>query len=823
MYIIHNKNGGNITTTHRLTYDATHMGDAYVYFDISAPQPINWQIGDYIEFRGQRFVMTVLPTATRAARDNSRGDAVQYKNVRFQSEIIAMMQDTMMLDYVTDDNKLHYTSLPNFSFYCSDDTVTFDEQGQAVARCAGAVQLADRLMANLQRAYPTKLWRVVIEDGITIKPQSISVSNQSTWNVLADACQKLGINFTAASLANDDSGDHDADDPIDYTVAHTITLGAIVHEIDNEFRYGKEFGISQGAGLKSIEQASDENQQVITRLYAYGSTRNMPYRYYNNLPNVSESMYLPNLMLPMFRENGKVAYIDSPRISTLGIKEGVKFFDGSDSETEEIYPSLKGMTTQTLYDAMTTEQRTEQNMRDPQQYTAWNQGAVDEIISAEQVTFDGIIPEQQQTAPTFKVVIKNIGFDPNEQIITGETPRMVFNSGMLAGRECNIRTVEKIVPTNGPTTYRVTLEVAQDTSINQYFPNVNYQISAGDKFVLAGIRMHDVYVANAEQRLLAAAQAFLDENDHTRYNYKLEIDNIYMMRHADIAEQIMAGTKLHIFDNSLGIDEHTTISQLKITVGNAQIPEYEITLSESIEPSLLQRTTTQATEQAVQTMDAISTANTNRIIERINALSESFITKRGYDRAVGKVVFARGIMAGEDTTAMVSSATLTQDELVIKDYESEVRQVDTATYDNINEVGMPASENYSRYAETTIELTLTEQAVISIELALQADNATFTKATVTAFDTNKPQTPVLDYQLVPMNQETTVQFLAEQGTHTYKVRCAATATTEQDAAWSIEFSGATMATSTQAQPRAMKMTPSGIYRLTDQGTWAKLL
>ena len=826
-YSIHHSNGTRVAATRKLAYEGTMMGDVYVSCDIDSPSPIDWQIGDYIVFNGQRFVMTVLPTATRNARDNSRGDAVQYKSVRFQIEAISMMQDAMMLDYVTDDNNIHFTSLPNFSFYCSDDTIDVTEDGHAVQRCAGAWQLADRIKANLERAYPTKYWKVVVEEGVTVKPQSIMVSSQSVWNALADACDKLEINFTVTSALNDDDEPHPDDDPIDYTFVHTVTLGAIVHEIDNEFRYGKEHGISQGAGLMKIERNADENQQVITRLYAYGNTRNIPYRYYNNLPNVSESMYLPNLMLPMFRQNGRTAYVDSQNIATLGIKEGVKFFDGSDDKVPDIYPSIVGMTTQILYDSMTAEQREEQNIKDPTQFPSYDQGAVDEILSAEQVDFDGNIPEQQQTTKTFYVIIKNIGFDPNEQVISGETPKMAFNSGMLAGRECNIRTIEKITAQNAPTTYKVMLEVAQDTTINQYFPNTSYQVAAADKFVLLGIRMPDIYVTAAEQRLLTAATAFLADNDHTRYAYKLTIDNIYMARHPEIAQQLMPGTMINIVDASLSIDEHITISQMKITVGEASIPQYEVVLSDEIEPSTLQRVTNEATQQAVTITDTISTSNTNRIIARINALGDTFISKRGYDRAMGMVVFSRGIMAGEDSTAAISTAQLTQDQLVIKDYESETREIDTVTYDNVNDIGLLPQSDYTKYAEATVDLELQSSAVITMDMELYTEHATINSVRITAFDTLSPDTMILDYVLQNEPQQSQIQFIAEQGTRQYKVRATADITTNasdgEEPLIEIMLSGATMATDTQLQPRAMKMTPSGIYRLTEQGTWNKLL
>lgn len=827
-YYINHNSGSIVATTKRLQYDATLMGDAYVSCDIDAPAPISWQIGDYIQFRGQRFVMTVLPSVTRNARDNSRGDAVQYKSVRFQCEAIAMMQDTMMLDYVTDDNNLHYTSLPTFQFYCSDDTITFDQEGQAVQVCAGLEQLADRIMANVKRAFPYKVWRIVIEPGTIIKPQSISVSNASVWNTLADACQKLGINFTVASVRNDDEEEHPDTDPTDYSFIHTITLGAIVHEIDNEFRYGKELGISQGAGLMKIERTSDENQQLITRLYAYGSTRNMPYRYYNNLPNVDDAMYLPNLMLPMFRQNGKVAYIDSPNAATLGIKEGVKFFDGSDSEVEDIYPSIAGMTTLDIYNALTEEQRTEQNIRDPQQYPSWDQGAVDEIVTAEQVTFDGIIPEKQTTAPTFQVTIKNIGFDPNEQIISGETPRMVFNSGMLAGRECNIRTMQKIAPTTSPSTYRVTLEVAQDTSINQYFPNVNYQVSAGDKFVLAGIRMPDTYVTAAEQRLQTAAEQFLALNDHTAYNYALTIDNIYMARHQAIAEQLMAGTKLHIVDNSLGIDERITISQIKITVGEETIPQYEITLSDTVEPSLLQRTTVQATQQAVQTMDAISTANTNRIIERINQLSKEYISKQGKDKAAGPVSFISGLFAGTDGAE--AYANITANEMAIMQTD---RQQITPTIISESSISQQftGGHTYSRYAQQVLQFSTTDAATMHVRAHILALPDTPTsegevppviEASLTAVN-DTDNNVLYDQQVTLTDGMIAVTLDMPPGIKQYTLTFNVTFRPERTQNISIGFSPTPYATEDGAVPNtAMKLTPQGLYRL-NGATWQKVV
>lgn len=87
--------------------------------------------------------------------------------------------------------------------------------------------------------------------------------------------------------------------------------------------------------MYEIQRTADADQQIITRLRAYGSTRNMPNRYYNKLSNSSLTNYLPNnmavenLMLPDFPKTTLDPYIDSKNIAVLGIREGSVYFDGT--------------------------------------------------------------------------------------------------------------------------------------------------------------------------------------------------------------------------------------------------------------------------------------------------------------------------------------------------------------------------------------------------------------------------------------------------------------------------------------------------------------
>lgn len=648
-----------------LKYSGTYMGESNVSVDISSPKPIAFEIGDYIDYRGERYVLCNLPKVERVARDLSYGGAVEYDGIVFRSMAMSELENCMMLDCVKEDNGIHYTMLPNFAFYADKNLYVGD--GGMGSYSAGVRQLADRIEANLDRMYGKGAWSVLVEDFVLLKESiSISVSNQNVWNAMADACDKMDINFAARVYSSHGE-----------VTRKEVVLGARIGTLGTEFRYGK------GNGLLSLEQTPVSNQGLITRLAAYGNTRNIPYRYYNylwwteaggkrtykyiRLEDPAEdatleekvidgvlwirvckpSMYVPNLMLPMFRKTGDVAYVESANVTELGVREGVKFFDESDEQTSDIYPSLTGMTTESLLKSMSLEEQGRENIHPGADF---DQGNLDVLYSAEQVEFPGLIPEEQENSPTFTLVVKNMGFDPNEQIIDNETPAVEMKSGMCVGRKFNIKSVKKNTTIAAPQwVYELECEVAADDSINQYFPNRLYQINRGDEFVLTGIRMPDVYVQAAEARLETAAKAWLAENDHTQFTYSPKIDNIFMARHQEIADAMKEGKKMRITDKSLGIDESVIISQLTINEGKESIPEWEVVLSDNIEPSLAQRVVNEVNstvlEQIGRPGGGMDGNMYDSIVKMLQGLPGQYVSKTGKDKAEGPLSLVYGMLA----------------------------------------------------------------------------------------------------------------------------------------------------------------------------------
>lgn len=523
MFTIYDKTGNDVRLEiASLTYNGDFMGESFVSFDVDTPSPINFEIGDYLEYRGERFVLNYTPSTIKNSSRLSSGNAFSYKDVKFNS-LADELTRCDFLDYVLADNHVHFSGLSKFSFHV-----------------VSVKDLADRIQANLDRVYTgSNKWTVTVEDNVTANDKMITVDNINCWEALTLANSELDENF--------------------------IIKGRVIKIGTEGLSVGKVLGYGKGNGLIKMEQSTNNDSLVVTRLRAFGSTRNIPYRYYNKLKDADgnlllpESMYVPNLVLPGFAEAGGDAYVDSDNITSIGVREATVYFDGS-GELQEIFPSIEGMTAEELKAAGKNVNAT---------------GRIDEIVSAEQMTDDGVVPEDKNELEkkTFTITLKDIGFNPvDDEHLTTETPYISIKSGWCGSRDFEITACEK----KGDN-YVLTCNREMDNSINKAFPNNPYQVSAGDYFVFIGIAMDDLYVKAASQRLLEAAKKYLAENDKSKYTYTPRIDNVFMARNPSIAMALKEGNILDFNDTDLGINASVIIQSVIIKEGGA-VPEYEITL-----------------------------------------------------------------------------------------------------------------------------------------------------------------------------------------------------------------------------------------------------
>lgn len=543
MWEIKGKDNQTKATVYALEYNGEWMGESYVTVTIESPAPIAFAIGDYLIYRGERFEINYDPGKIKSAPQYAKGDAFKYENVKFNS-LADELTRCDFLDVVLSDNNLHFTGLPKFSFY------------------GGVQDLANRIQANLDRAYPNQ-WTVTVSPEYNdTKELNVSVDTQKVWDALSILVNDFKTYFTIKG--------------------RTITIGAAGIPAGHLFKYGK------GNGLYEIEQTAETDQAIVTRLRAYGSTRNLPHRYYNSLTGadgkklIPDNMAVQNLMLPSFPYTTQDPYIDSANKSALGIREGTIFFDGSQEGLEEIYPSIEGMTAEQLIAAGVPCNST---------------GALDVIVSAEQMTDNGVgeidenETESKATPPTFKATLKDLGFNINGHLTT-ETATLSFKTGMLGGREFEIVGCEAIKNSADKVTgYELELNRVYDDGIKLWFPYSAYNAQAGDKFVLLHIAMPEAYIKAAAQRLLTAAQAWLAKNDYSRSVYAPKVDEIFMARQHDEAmasggtitslhDTLCAGMMLLFEDDDLNIDASIFIDRLTIKEGDDPVPTYEVVLKE---------------------------------------------------------------------------------------------------------------------------------------------------------------------------------------------------------------------------------------------------
>ena len=253
---------GEQTTVHGLEYSDSWMGECFVTINFNHEVPINFQIGDYIVYRGERFELNYEPGKDKQARPDTYGEGFVYDSVKFNA-----LQDELsraeFLDVVLNDNELHYTALPKFPFYVQtlDDLLDRIQANLDDQIGKGLWKIYSRNMErSVQRGALESEWMSMYGEGTrdnVIESMSITVDSQTCWQALSLVNEKWDINFIVRG--------------------RNVYVGTTGIQANHIFKYGL------GEGLYEIVQNADSDQSVVTRLRAYGSEKNLPSHYYADL------------------------------------------------------------------------------------------------------------------------------------------------------------------------------------------------------------------------------------------------------------------------------------------------------------------------------------------------------------------------------------------------------------------------------------------------------------------------------------------------------------------------------------------------------------
>ncbi len=299
---------------------------------------------------------------------------------------------------------------------------------QTIPFSADLLQFVDRLNQNLRYNYGSR-WRAEINPSLPIDSLAVTVqaNNASIWDVLTQTYGLYGVRWYIEVIAGQ----------------MVIRIGYNPVEIGHVFEYGKD------NGLVSIERVNPLDQ-IYTRLYGRGGTRNIPVRYFKDAadgyaadPDTNTNLqtgFFPNLMPSSTRayiqgwndagsglspnppsdpiqahfynlgfddqRSGRNMYLpnqaESDNIEKWGIREGVL------EDNEMIYPSIQGV---------------------------WlsNKGRADEVVDVEAVLNDDYNTGDTNTlAPSISAKVTMAGTQWIGSSVINSNPITVIDSGSIS-------------------------------------------------------------------------------------------------------------------------------------------------------------------------------------------------------------------------------------------------------------------------------------------------------------------------------------------------------------------------------------------------------
>lgn len=540
-------------------YSGSYMGVDFVEFrTISSPTPIDWQIGDYVDYyrTGKRYRLYSLPMPKKVARRGEYGASFEYSNVQLYGAT-KELEIAPFRDLVPKDNKIHFSTRPDVSTY---------ENVYGIAR---------RIQECMDDLYPNK-WRIEVYDtddtdllSLFEETKEYSVSGGSCLDALSqiyETWKNVGWIHT-----------YDSANKVD-----VITIGrANVRNADNT---SDSFAHGVGKGLTSIKKASANKDEFATRLYIYGSERNIQTRYYNGLEILNkDSVDIRNLMLPIEKwgkTNGlpdaSKAYLqaDDSIIEKYGLIPRTVYFDGS--QNKEIYPSIVGLTERRVRQAMINAGQSSSPNLPPDRDVRLD------VVASVDFTKDSGDKTAVESNPTFKLYYGHLGFNLADQgRLTSEGYAVIsMKSGACAGREFVVQSSEDTGDGYGLMYQIAVVKRTWDESLGMGFPNEIYPIKNGDEFVILDIPMPDYYITLAADDLLSAGEKMLADYTRVSAFYEPAVDAIKIKEGGKL---LQAGMFMQVYDEDI-IDtadkkDYVLIDTLTIDE-KSDLPIYRVTLRE---------------------------------------------------------------------------------------------------------------------------------------------------------------------------------------------------------------------------------------------------
>jgi hypothetical protein len=402
-------------------------------------------------------------------------------------------------------------------------------------------------------------------------------------------------------------------------------LGRMAEEFDTEFWIeGKvihltkrrkdtsiKFQHGKGKGLYEIQRLNYNNSSIATRLYLYGSDKNLPVDYSNYSKRLRLPGFLPGVVSNITYEvvPGGVAGTEvitfhwlEPLVTgvtavqieyklTTSIDE-YRIDSGSPSAPRSITVGngnylVRFRTIGSDYDGAVTPSIIVRNTITVPVLANISQAYIERnvdlygVIEETQI-YDDVFPHRTgvvsavDASNPYKFVDTSIDFDLNSQLLPGLVAKVTFNTGQLSGYTFDISAYNS-------TTKEITfLKNKNERTLD--IPNTLIKPAIGDKYVFTDIRMPQSYITAAEQELLAKGTALLSQISEPQVSYTVDIDPVFVRKQGI---SIAIGNEVMIEDIQLQINKKIRV--VRTTRNIVQEDKYQVELSDIVSPSTIAR------------------------------------------------------------------------------------------------------------------------------------------------------------------------------------------------------------------------------------------
>lgn len=457
----------------RAECDTRCMENDTITIEVECAEVLPIIIGDYIIYRNNRYKVNQAPRIDKVAKD------VLVYQIVFESAKYDLANVVMLMP----ENTIGYMLTGNLQMF------------------------AEVILENINRVYHNEWFLGEVPGDTDTKTEQFE--EQNCLAALQRICELYEYEFRITELDNIKTID-------------IIKKGA---NSNLKFKYGA------GRGLYTLTRDSVADEDVVTRLYVYGSTDNLNTGYRH------DRLCLPN-------KTKTLSYIqDASKIALYGLKEGLYIDD-------EIKPHSKAYVTEVFTPATADNVKKFKSAEFSYDLKAkWILGDYAEYLQ---------VRGYEDSIEVYNYFVNHI-IGTYKYLL--DKAKLTFNSGNLTGYSFDIHDYDDITKTFE----LVTIIENEGTDDEQKIPDETketYQINVGDEFIITDISLPYALVEEAERELLQKGREYYEEHSNICAQYSLELDPLYIERYYPDGIDLLVGDYIKIEDVDLDVDKYIKVERI---------------------------------------------------------------------------------------------------------------------------------------------------------------------------------------------------------------------------------------------------------------------